>query len=77
MLLTWSLSVACCPGPCSSIVCCHIANGDMTPVSCVKEGEGGNFCYSPLCCPSSFIVIIEHPLLVATSPTVMWPLLLM
>ena len=34
-----SLAILVCPH--SSVVGCHVANGDVVPVSCVKEGEGG------------------------------------
>ena len=72
----------CCPSLtilvrlCSSIVGCHVAVGDVAPTACVKKGEEGEVCYLPLCCPYSFVVVIEHPLLVATSLLATWPLLL-
>ena len=34
-----SLAILVCPR--SSVVGCHVANGDVVPVSCVREGEGG------------------------------------
>ena len=54
-----------------------VANGNMALVSHVKEGGGEDFCthlYVAHC--SSFIVVIEHLLLVPTSPLATWPLLL-
>ena len=69
-----SLAILVCPR--SFVVGCHVANGDVVPVSCVKEGEGGDIRYSPLHFPSFFIVVVEHLPLVATSPTATWPLLL-
>ena len=64
----------CCPSltilvhPCSFIVGCHIAVGDVAPVSCVKKGGGGG-----LVLLTSTLPIL---LLVAMSLLATWPLLL-
>ena len=60
-----------------SIIGKYVATGDIAPVSCVKKRRGKGFCYSLLRYPFLFsIVIAGAPLLVATSPMVTWPLLL-
>ena len=61
-----------------SIVGCYIANGDVAPVSGVKkeQGRGGYGAHLNLvrCLYTSHVVVVG-PLLVATSPFSMWPLL--
>jgi len=43
MVLTSTLSIV--YHYCSSIIICHVADGDMAPGSCVKRGEGEG-CYA-------------------------------
>ena len=40
VLLSWMLSIV--KHHCGSLIGCHIADGDMAPVSCMKIGEGRN-----------------------------------
>jgi hypothetical protein len=57
---------------CSSIVICHVADGDMAPASGVRkgQGEGGSVAHLDIVHHSSVLcVVVVHAWLLATSPT--------